>query len=638
MRALATAAMLLLACGPSPRPGHAKATPRVALPPALALVSGTAPLVFIIHDPAAADAGLGWSQVTAALGAPFLSPAALADSGIATDRPIVVALDDAEHGVWTVTAELRDRTRAIAWVLARARATGVPLAESSVASARVFLPAKRGDLAVVARGRQLVLVLTPGPQSVRDLSAVRVAGIDRADSLAADPQVAATLDALPHPGDVSIYVDVDRLARQLLAPGDRELTVIHTLDDLQRRLARAQASGADTAALRQQVALLTQISARARASRELVARLVAPLGTLAIGLDTAPDRLRGELATAPAPGSLPDRLLPGAPTAAPITRARPGAFLALDLRADPAAVATVVNALLAARGTSLAELAEAGDADRLALDLRGALTGNLTGDVGLALGPGAPPAVLAAARLRNPVRGRDLVDRVATAPLLRGRVSRPAPGRATIDLPGQGTLAVAQAGPLLALTSDPSALDAITAAPAPRRGPAAVVSARGTLLPLLLAPDAPPPTKLLMLSDGSPAPVSSELAAARDAVNQARARLTEVQAEAAKRRLAYLTRMGEHAGDASLSFARRGALVEASGAWRPPGGSLRAAIATLAGDLAQLAADARDQARREGALRQSIDALQRRAGDIRQRDVEAWKHTRGAGVGEGAQP
>ncbi len=203
MRALATAAVFLLACGPSPRPGHAARASRAELPPALALVSDTAPVVMVVRDPTAVDTDLGWSQVTAALGARFASPAALADSGIAADRPIVVALNDAEHGVWTVAAELRDRTRAIAWVLAQARAAKIPLAESQVASSRVFLPARR-DFAVVIRDRTLVLVITPGPKSVRDLSAVRVAGIDRADSLAADPQVATTVGALPHPADATI--------------------------------------------------------------------------------------------------------------------------------------------------------------------------------------------------------------------------------------------------------------------------------------------------------------------------------------------------------------------------------------------------------------------------------------------------
>ena len=87
---------------------------------------------------------------------------------------------------------------------------------------------------------------------------------------------------------------------------------------------------------------LTQISGRARASRDLIARLVAPLGAVAIGLSAAPDWLHVELATTPAPGSLPDQLLPGAPTAAPVTRARPDAFLAIDLRATPSAVTTVV--------------------------------------------------------------------------------------------------------------------------------------------------------------------------------------------------------------------------------------------------------------------------------------------------------
>jgi len=634
MRALATAAMFLLACAPSPRPGHAGQASRAELPAALALVSSTAPLVMVARDPAAVDADLGWSQVTAALGASFASPAALADSGIAADRPIVVALNDPDHGVWTVAAELRDRTRAIAWVLAQARAAGVPLAESTVASARVFLP-DRDNFAVVVRDRTLVLIATPGPQSVRDLSAVRVAGIDRADSLAANPQVAATVDALPHPADATIYMDVDRLGRLLLAPGDRELTVLHTLDDLQHRLATARTKGADTAALQRQVELLTQISARARASRELLARLVAPLGTVAIGLSAAPDRLRVELATSPARDSLPDRLLPGEPTAAPVTRAQPNAFLALDLRADPTAVATVVDELLAARGTSLAQLAEAGDADRLALDLRGALNGNLTGDVGLALGPGDPPAVLAAARLRTPTRGRDLVDRVATAPLLRGHVSAAA-GRATIDLPGQGTLAVGQLGPILALTSDPSALDRMAAAHAPHAGPAAVLTARGTLLPHLFPPQPSPPAKLLMLSDGSPAPVSEELAGARDAVNEARAHLTEVQTEGAKRRLAYLTRLGEHAGGAALWFTRRGPVVEAAGDWHPPVASLRTAVASLATDLQQLAADAHTQEGREAEVRRSIDALEQRAGEIRERDVKQWKHGRDAGVGEGA--
>ncbi len=423
----------------------------------------------------------------------------------------------------------------------------------------------------------------------------------------------------------------------LLAPGDRELTVLHTLDDLQRRLAAARGSGANTAALERQVDLLTQISGRARASRDLIARLVAPLGAVAIGLSAAPDWLHVELATTPAPGSLPDQLLPGAPTAAPVTRARPDAFLAIDLRATPSAVTTVVDELLAARGTSLAQLAAAGDADGLALDLRGALNGNLTGDVGLALGPGDPPAVLAAARLRTPTRGRDLVDRVATAPMLRGHVEA-APGRATIDVPGQGTLAVGQLGPVLALTSDPAVLDRLSAARPPRTGPAAVIVARGTLLPRMFPPEPPPPAKLLMLSDGSPAPVSKELAAARDAVNDARAQLTQVQTEEAKRRLAYLVRVGEHAGAASLSFSRRGPVVEAAGDWQPPGGSLRAALATLATDLRQLAADARAEAAREAEVRQSIDGLERRAGEIRQRDVDAWKRDRDAGVGEGAQP
>ena len=93
MRALATAAVFLLACGPSPRPGHAARASRAELPPALALVSDTAPVVMVVRDPTAVDTDLGWSQVTAALGARFASPAALADSGIAADRPIVVALE-----------------------------------------------------------------------------------------------------------------------------------------------------------------------------------------------------------------------------------------------------------------------------------------------------------------------------------------------------------------------------------------------------------------------------------------------------------------------------------------------------------------------------------------------------------------
>ena len=221
--------------------------------------------------------------------------------------------------------------------------------------------------------------------------------------------------------------------------------------------------------------------------------------------------------------------------------------------------------------------------------------------------------------------------------MLRGHVEG-APGRATIDVPGQGTLAVGQLGPVLALTSDPAILNRLSAPRPPRTGPAAVIVARGTLLPRMFPPEPPPPAKLLMLSDGSPAPVSKELAAARDAVNDARAQLTQVQTEEAKRRLAYLVRVGEHAGAASLSFSRRGPVVEAAGDWQPPGGSLRAAVATLATDLRQLAADARAEAAREAEVRQSIDGLERRAGEIRQRDVDAWKRDRDAGVGEGAQP
>jgi hypothetical protein len=597
MRGLLVLVLLSQACGSASPAAKAPAAPGFDADavPALGYLYRDTAAVVVLRSPRELDGQVGWDQAAAALGVD-LSLGQLERAGVDVDAPIGVAAIDLGAGTTAVFAQVVDGERTLRWIEEEARKRGLSLSRSLSAGADILLPTGTQGLAIVRRDHTVIAIATNGPPSVRDLAAVRVASLARADSLADAEGFRRVMPAVPAAMTVTAYVDFEQLGTGLAAPTATEMQVRDMIEEYERR--RRNATGDERVGIERQLDMLRSITEAASRQRRLTTDLFATLGGLGFGATFEPTGTRLELAASPAPGSLPDRLLGGAARPLKLANAvtaRP--LLLLEVGAEPRALLELFELWLGSRGADRASI-DAAVAQATGRDLRRDLYDNLTGTLGVAITADGPlsldPAVL---RERLDVLASVGVAHRDRATALVGAV---APGDgATLAWPGFKPLHLAATGDALVAATDAAAIERLERARATTEASAMMVL-DGWLAAILVSSDPVVPRRL------EPTATTPEERAVADRLAQAQDQLAAAIETHARRALERRLEIGAGIGTASLIVRRADGLVRARGRLT---GSPRADLAALVTRLEHHRADGRREHDAEAALRSTIERL-----------------------------
>jgi hypothetical protein len=421
-------------------------------------------------------------------GADVVDPDNLDEIGLDPDGAFGLALFNGDRdAAGALFARVSDRARLQAF-LDRSLAPALGgLEPSAVGQATVLYPAREQELALVLRG-DFVFVLVTEDEQDRALLVKALATTARAQSLAADPEMIATMKRLDFGAEVAGYLAMHHLADRMLRELDRGAESMRSyLQEFARtteaEIAATESGGGDAGAvaelrerLAQQKQWMEQTERSTAGTRRLVNELLLPLGGVGLGAGIDGPDLRVRVALQPRAGSLPARLLRHGGRPLGVLRAIDQVpVLALGGHGEPKALVDLVELAAEISGTGMegaraAVRALAGvDLDQEVIPLfDGEIAVAMTGDRERLFAGGSSRedamGMSAVAGLRDPARARALLDRLSAHPALAALGAERPAGRGLV-VPGwdEKRLYIDVAGGYLVVSTDREAAARVAA-------------------------------------------------------------------------------------------------------------------------------------------------------------------------------
>jgi hypothetical protein len=456
-------AALVCACGGSARapvspapPAYRGEKPVLLTAGALAMLPADTWLVLAGASPRALAAELRWPEalhpglrarlsagVSAVMDADVVDPDNLDEIGLDPDGAFGLALFGGDRNTaMAVFARVSERGRLQAF-LDRVLAPALGGLEArAVGQATVLYPARAQEIALVLRD-DVVLVLVVEVAQDRESLVDALATRDRAQSLAADPGLLASMKRLDFGAEVAGYLAMHHLGDRVLREIDRGVEGMRRqLEEIIAATEAEIAAGRDAGALRAQVAQqqqwMDELERYAVGTRGLFEQVVQPLGGIGLGASFSGPDLRVRVDLQPRAGSLPARLLRhGGRPLGLLSALEQAPVFALGGYAEPEALLELARIATQVTGGDL-ESSRAAIRMMTGVDLVQDVLPLLDGEIAVAItadrerllaGGSSPDRVIALSAvvgLRDPAAARALLDRASTqGPLAAMGADRP---------------------------------------------------------------------------------------------------------------------------------------------------------------------------------------------------------------------